>query len=961
MTTLRFAGDLPWWIALILALTFSALCWRYYRRERHELQGRLRWLLPLLRSLAFFLVAFILAGPILHHRKVIGELGRVLIYLDGSESMGVTDPHMSIARKLLVAREMGWLPENHIDARAWDLAEKLARTREDAVRELQRDDLNAEGWLACRDQFVAQLEQSVQEWRTVDGNWKTAAANAADKNADGGPDGNQVPLDIRDELVVSIIEQAKLLDPPTFDGVASDEDETPADADAPPPHHSSQTMLQLCDGLRRFEQVLHGAFEETVQQQQVGDDLIRTALARFDKTPRWRRGEYGLLDDDRGVVGKLRKTHDIHVFALADGEATPIWSAAKGIDQPKSLIESPIGKLTNLASGVSAATKRRGIRNSRSGDSKERGDGNRTAVVIVSDGQHNSGPSPQQVAKLLGQQGIPVHAIGTGSRREPPDLAVLDADYPDTIFQKDVVRGSLTIRDKIEAGKPFVVEVRHENEVLWREELITQDVVQRRIEFEFSVDELVDRLQDQIDPNLRQHAVPLTLEASIGPLEEENEVSNNATTMRMSAVTQNYRILIIDGRSRWETRYLRNAFERDTQWEIDVILVGPGTDQATMPRGEEPEMFPAERDQLFDYDLIIIGEVTPEVWQDHELVWIRDFVELKGGGLILIDGQRKSLRGYASEEFNSLVPVTWTDQVPQTLPSKWKLTQRGAGDAAFQLAIEESENRLLWDELPPPHQLNIVEAHADAHVLLEVELDGAESPGMVSRAFGAGRVLYCASDETWRWRYKAADLYHQRFWHQLARSIMARPFAASDEFASLDTGSISYPHGSKADIRVRLMGLDGKPATDTTVDALLWENGQVVSTVNLSADVTVPGIFRGQTSELEDGEYEVTIQASGYSREVLKAKTEFVVEPADSEEFRQIACNEELLTAMSAASGGRFLREEEIGDLVDLLSPLSSGEVVESDIVLWQSYWWFFAIIAILAVEWMLRKRAGMM
>ena len=190
---------------------------------------------------------------------------------------------------------------------------------------------------------------------------------------------------------------------------------------------------------------------------------------------------------------------------------------------------------------------------------------------------------------------------------------------------------------------------------------------------------------------------------------------------------------------------------------------------------------------------------------------------------------------------------------------------------------------------------------------------------------------------------------------------MARPFAASDEFASLDTGSISYPHGSKADIRVRLMGLDGKPATDTTVDALLWENGQVVSTVNLSADVTVPGIFRGQTSELEDGEYEVTIQASGYSREVLKAKTEFVVEPADSEEFRQIACNEELLTAMSAASGGRFLREEEIGDLVDLLSPLSSGEVVESDIVLWQSYWWFFAIIAILAVEWMLRKRAGMM
>ena len=242
-----------------------------------------------------------------------------------------------------------------------------------------------------------------------------------------------------------------------------------------------------------------------------------------------------------------------------------------------------------------------------------------------------------------------------------------------------------------------------------------------------------------------------------------------------------------------------------------------------------------------------------------------------------------------------------------------------------------------------------------------VEVEGAEHPGMVSRAFGAGRVLYCSSDETWRWRYKAADLYHQRFWHQLARSIMARPFAASDEFASLDTGAVSYPHGAKADIRVRLLGLDGKPATDTTVDALLWKNGQIVSTVSLTADATIPGIFRGQTGALEDGEYEVTLQASGYSREVLKAKTEFVVEPAESEEYRQIACNEELLTEMAAASGGRFLREEQFGDLVELLSPLSSGEVVESDIVLWQSYWWFFAIIAILAIEWMLRKRAGMM
>ena len=52
---------------------------------------------------------------------------------------------------------------------------------------------------------------------------------------------------------------------------------------------------------------------------------------------------------------------------------------------------------------------------------------------------------------------------------------------------------------------------------------------------------------------------------------------------------------------------------------------------------------------------------------------------------------------------------------------------------------------------------------------------------------------------------------------------------------------------------------------------------------------------------------------------------------------------------------------EEIGQLADLLSPLSSGHVIESDTVLWQSYWWFTAIVGLLGVEWTLRKRAGLL
>jgi hypothetical protein len=71
--------------------------------------------------------------------------------------------------------------------------------------------------------------------------------------------------------------------------------------------------------------------------------------------------------------------------------------------------------------------------------------------------------------------------------------------------------------------------------------------------------------------------------------------------------------------------------------------------------------------------------------------------------------------------------------------------------------------------------------------------------------------------------------------------------------------------------------------------------------------------------------------------------------------------NEDLLRQISVASGGRYLREENIDQLPDLLAPMRQGKVIESDTVLWQSWWWFVPIMLLLTLEWLLRKRAGML
>jgi hypothetical protein len=227
------------------------------------------------------------------------------------------------------------------------------------------------------------------------------------------------------------------------------------------------------------------------------------------------------------------------------------------------------------------------------------------------------------------------------------------------------------------------------------------------------------------------------------------------------------------------------------------------------------------------------------------------------------------------------------------------------------------------------------------------------------RPFGAGRVYYQAFDDSWRWRYEVADLYHVKFWNQLANFVAEPPFAARDKYVQVDAGQLTYQPGAHADLRARLRGIDGKPVTDAAVSAVLFRDGTKVATIPLSPDEG--GLYRGKTAALEAGNYEMAIDTAAVPEGELKAKTQFKVTARESLERTMLALNEELLRQVSTASGGEYYREEKADDLLAKLAPLSSGQVIESDTVLWQSWWWFLPIVILLTVEWIIRKRAGML
>jgi hypothetical protein len=132
-----------------------------------------------------------------------------------------------------------------------------------------------------------------------------------------------------------------------------------------------------------------------------------------------------------------------------------------------------------------------------------------------------------------------------------------------------------------------------------------------------------------------------------------------------------------------------------------------------------------------------------------------------------------------------------------------------------------------------------------------------------------------------------------------------------------------------------------------------------VATVALAAEGGREDLLLGRTAPLEAGSYSVGVEPVSAEGE-LPLRVSFDVGFRAAGELAELSLNESLLKRVAEESGGKYLREEFGGELRELIFPLETGRVEETETVLWQSYWWFSAVLLLLSIEWILRKRLGL-
>ncbi len=572
------------------------------------------------------------------------------------------------------------------------------------------------------------------------------------------------------------------------------------------------------------------------------------------------------------------------------------------------------------------------------------------AVVLASDGDWNQGAAPVQAAGRLRAMGVPVFAFPVGSPTRLPDVELLSFDVPTFAIAGKRVRIPFTIESSLPRDHVATVTM-----TVPDSEPITKEI---RIA-------AMGRTNDSIDwqPTELGNA---TLTLTVPPQGDEIRDDNNSFAAPISIRQEKLRVLVIESVPRWEYRYLRNALSRDPGVELSCLLFHPGLDKRGGGNADYVAEFPATKEELARYDVIFLGDVGIDDGQLtlQQCEWIKGLVGQQASGLVFLPGLQGRQFSLLETELAELVPVEFDEGQPggwgSRTPQHFELTQLGRRSLLTKLADTADENLEVWGNLPGfQWYAPVLSAKPGTETLCvhqEISNQFGRLPLLVTRTFGAGKVLFMGTDGAWRWRKGVEDLYHYRFWGQVVRWMAYQRNMAGGETMRLYYSPEQPEVRQTITVNANVMETSGEPLSKGDVSLRIVAPSGKAKTVRFESTGEAWGAFAGRFTPGEPGEHALTLfcKQTGKSLE-----TTIYVQGVALEQVGKPA-RPEVLDEIARVTRGQVLTVDRVDDVVRLLSAMPDPPPAVHRVAIWSHPAVAGLLVGMLAIFWVGRKGAGL-
>ncbi|HEY8750794.1 MAG TPA: hypothetical protein VIM11_22610 [Tepidisphaeraceae bacterium] len=588
-------------------------------------------------------------------------------------------------------------------------------------------------------------------------------------------------------------------------------------------------------------------------------------------------------------------------------------------------------------------------------------------ILLLSDGDSNTGEAPAKAAEFAAAEGVPVVSIALGTPEGPRNAKIVKLDVSPVVFVRDsnTLHVLIESRGMTKQNATVVLERARDGgnwEEVGRQALVLEESGRvQTAEFAFN---------EQKPARLQMRA---RLE-DVGPQINESDL---VAVADVRAISEKIRVLFIAGETFPEVEFIRNAITRDKSLVASTWL------QTADPNYEQPgqpsiKALPATMEELDEYDCVVLYDPDPTLWSSEFPQMLSDFVSQSGGGLIYIAGERntKDLFDHPDDPASlwlSLLPVVvepglyHTDvSVRLSAREAWKLEipQEGMSDAIFSFAEKPEQNAAVISNLPGMYwHFPVTRAKPGATVLARhgdprMRNEYGQHVLLATQLVGPGRSFFVGFDSTYRWRY-LDDQYFAGFWARMIDRAGRNKRLGGRYPYSLSADRASYRPGSQVTLTARFNNPSDR---DRAIEALHGEVEAAGSSspqaITLVPKAGEPAAFETNFTVDKSGMYSVRVWNGDPDAQgnVRAATLQIPVELANPE-FDQLGRDIATLQNIARITGGQVFDLATASKTADAFKIHRVARTLEDRQEVWDGPIFYGTMLAALFAEWVLRKR----
>lgn len=536
-------------------------------------------------------------------------------------------------------------------------------------------------------------------------------------------------------------------------------------------------------------------------------------------------------------------------------------------------------------------------------------------VLLVSDGIYNSGLSPLYTA-----YSFPVHTIGLGDTAQRQDISIKDLVYNKIAYQGNQFPIRAEILVKGFPNQNITVSLIKSGKVIERQTKNSGTDQLMPIEFKIAATEQgIQRLDVQVEVK-----------------SDEKNVRNSRSTAFVDVIEGRKKILVVANAPHPDIKALRSIIDKNSNYEM--ILHIPDVEET-----EGKNLLPA------NIDLAIFHQAPDKRGRTRGL--FQRFISSKTSIFVVV-GQQTDLNiltdiqvplkfDQPPRQFDDVMPVVnpsfpyfllspEANSVFSGFPPVWVPFGRMQVPASSVTLLSQrvgsisTDKSLLWIDVPDNHKIAVMLGEGFWQWRLE-EYSKNENTEAFDEVFG--KLLQYLSTTDDKSRFKS--------------------YPVEQQFS--DTEAVMFESQVYNDIY--------EPVFGNRIDLEITDDAGKKYKYNY---VISPGNARYQVGGLKEGIYRYT-SATTISGKEEKVRGQFLV-TAQQAELQNLTADFDLLRKLSTSTGGKFYSTSETGKLQADLAKKEARSIIHSEEKfenLLNLKWVFFLLLALVSVEWFLRKYFG--